>query len=359
MNKVSYYINGLGIVSPQKTYDNTDFLPQIVAYNNNVLSCIVPEFKEYINPIQLRRLSRMLRIGLTAAIICTRDSGNTKPDGIITATGYGFLNDTAKFVSEMLDQGEKHLTPTFFMQGTYNALSGLVALTLKCNGYNNTYVNRGFSFETSLRDAMMYLDEGKMQSFLVGAYDEADEVQYKVNSRVGHYKTKHTNSLQLFNQNSTGSLQGEGAAFFSIESWPGGNCWCILKGIKMIFKPGSVQFLEAELKNFLANNNLSVAEIHIVISGLSGDVETDKVLSALTTQTFRQVPELRFKHLCGEYCTASSFGFWIGASLLRKQQIPWGLQFNNASASFPVKNVLLVNQYMGRNYSFILLQACE
>ena len=359
MNKKSYYINGLGIVSPQKTYDNTDFLPEIISYNNNVLGCLVPEFKEYINPIQLRRLSRMLRIGLTAAIICTRDSGNTKPDGIITATGYGFLNDTAKFVSEMLDQGEKHLTPTFFMQGTYNALSGLVALTLKCNGYNNTYVNRGFSFETSLHDAIMYLDEGKMQSFLVGAYDEADEVQYKVNSRVGHYKSNHINSLQLFNQKSTGSLQGEGAAFFSIEARPGGNCWCILKGVKMIFKPVSVQFLEAELKNFLANNNLSVTAIHIVISGLSGDVENDKVLSALTAGTFRAVPELRFKHLCGEYCTASSFGFWIGASILKKQQIPSGLQFNNASASFPLKNVLLVNQYMGRNYSFILLQACE
>src|SRR5688500_16636877 len=130
MNNSGYYINGLGIVSPQKTYDNNNFLPDITAYSNNVLSCVAPEFKEYINPVQLRRLSRMLRIGLTAAIICTRDSGNMKPDGIVTATGYGFLNDTARFVSEMLDQGEKHLTPTFFMQGTYNALSGLVALTL-------------------------------------------------------------------------------------------------------------------------------------------------------------------------------------------------------------------------------------
>lgn len=359
MNKKSYYINGLGIVSPQKTYDNTDFLSEIVAYNHNVLSCLVPDFKEYINPIQLRRLSRMLRIGLTAALICTRDSRNAEPDGIITGTGYGFLNDTAKFVSEMLDQGEKHLTPTFFMQGTYNALSGLVALTLKCNGYNNTYVNKGFSFETSLHDAMMYLDEGKMQSFLVGAYDEADEVQYKVNSRVGHYKSNHINSLQLFEQNSTGSLQGEGAAFFAIGSRPGENCWCILKGVKMIFKPGSVQFLGTELEDFLANNNLSITAIDIVISGLSGDVENDKILSALTVQALRGVPELRFKHLCGEYCTASSFGFWIGASILKNQHIPPGIQFNNVPPSFPIKNILIVNHYLGKNYSFMLLQACE
>ena len=359
MVKKGYYINGLGIVSPQRTYDNDDFLPEIVAYDNNVLTCVTPDFKQYINAIQLRRLSRMLRIGLTAAVICTRDSGNTKPDGIITGTGYGFLNDTAKFVSEMLNQHEKHVTPTFFMQGTYNALSGLVALTFKCNGYNNTYVNKGFSFETCLHDAMMYLDEGEMQSFLVGAYDEADEVQYKVNSRVGHYKANHINSLQLFNQNSPGSLQGEGAAFFSIESHQGKNCWCILNEIKMIFKPESVEFLQVELENFLSRNNVSIRNIHVLISGVSGDAENDKLLSGLTANAFSQVPELRFKHLCGEYCTSSSFGFWIGASILRKQQIPSALQFNNAPASVPIKNVLIVNQYMGRNYSFILLKACE
>src|SRR3990170_6171928 len=90
MDNINCYINGVGIVSPQKTYDNNEFLPEIVAYNHNVLSCATPDFKEYINPIQLRRLSRMLRIGLTAAMICTRDSGSNKPDGIITGTGYGF-----------------------------------------------------------------------------------------------------------------------------------------------------------------------------------------------------------------------------------------------------------------------------
>ena len=356
MNNKKYYINGIGIVSPQKTFDNKEFLPAIIAYHNNVLSSVVPDFKEYISPIQLRRLSRMLRIGLTAATICTRDSGVTKPDGIITATGYGFLNDTAKFVSEMLDQNEKHLTPTFFMQGTYNALSGLVALTLKCNGYNNTYVNKGFSFETALHDAMMQLNEGELKTFLVGGYDEADEVQYKVNSRVGHYKNDHINSLELFEHESKGSLQGEGAVFFLLDSARGENCWCILKGVKMLFKPDSSEMVLEELRSFLSSNDISFADISIFINGVSGDVVNDKLLSALAGKQFQQIPEIRFKHLCGEYCTASSFGLWVGASMLKKQQIPSILQFNNAPAPSFISNILLVNQYMGRNYSFMLLQ---
>lgn len=100
MPDANYYINGLGILSPQKTFNNIEFLHEIISYPDNILTTVVPDFKNYIHPIQLRRLSRMLRIGLTAAIICTKDSGITKPDGIITGTGYGFLKDTAKFVSK-------------------------------------------------------------------------------------------------------------------------------------------------------------------------------------------------------------------------------------------------------------------
>ena len=54
----------LALYRRKKHYDNSEFLPGLIAYHNNVLSCVVPDFKEYINPIQLRRLSRMLRIGL-------------------------------------------------------------------------------------------------------------------------------------------------------------------------------------------------------------------------------------------------------------------------------------------------------
>ena len=357
MSNTNYYINGIGILSPQKTFDNNEFLPEIIAYHDNVLTCIVPDFKTYINPIQLRRLSRMLRIGLTAALICTKDSGNAKPDGIITGTGYGFLSDTAKFVSEILSQEEKHLTPTFFMQGTYNALSGLVALTLKCNGYNNTYVNKGFSFETSLHDAIMQLNENSANDLLVGAYDEAGEVQYKVNSRVNHYKSEHINSLELFQHRTRGSVQGEGAAFFALGKECGINSWAILKGVKMLYKPRSIDLLSEELNIFLVKNSLSTDDIDLFLSGLSGDVENDKLLSAITTSRFQAIPEVRFKHLCGEYCTASAFGLWLGAFILKKQQIPPEVIFNRLTIASPIKTALLVNQYMGKNYSFILLQA--
>ncbi len=112
--KANYFINGVGIISPQKTFDPDVFLTEISHYDKNVLTCIPPDFKAYINPIQMRRLSRMLRIGLSAAVICLRNSKITMPDGIITATGYGFLDETAKFLRELLGpKGETTHTYVF------------------------------------------------------------------------------------------------------------------------------------------------------------------------------------------------------------------------------------------------------
>ena len=72
--KATYFINGVGIIAPQKTFDPEVFLTEIAHYDKNVLTCIALDFKTYIDLIQMRRLSRMLRIGLTAADICLRDS---------------------------------------------------------------------------------------------------------------------------------------------------------------------------------------------------------------------------------------------------------------------------------------------
>jgi 3-oxoacyl-(acyl-carrier-protein) synthase len=357
MKKSNYYINGVGIISPQKTFDNSEFLPEVLEYHNNMMTCTVPDFKEYINPVQLRRLSRMLRIGLSAGMIALRDSKDIAPHGIITATGHGFLNDTAKFLTEIYELHEKQLTPTFFMQSTYNALAGLVALTLKCKGYNNTYVNKGFALETALHDAMMQLNAVSTQTFLVGTYDETEEAQYKINSRAGYYKSTLINSLKLFEYPTDGTVMGEGAAFFSVSGKRGENAWCQLQDVKMVYRPESTEALQSELTQFLFSNAATVQDIDVLVSGVSGDVSKDQILREITRSEFGNIPEVRFKHLTGEYSTASSFALWLGASMLKKQQIPAVLKFNTAPGNSAIHTVLFINQYMGKNYTFVLLKA--
>jgi 3-oxoacyl-(acyl-carrier-protein) synthase len=357
MENVNYYINGIGIISPQRTFNNDEFLQEISQYNENHLNCVVPDFKEFINPIQLRRLSRMLRVGLSSAILCLRDSKALNVDGIITGTGYGFLTDTGKFLSEIYEYKEKQLTPTFFMQSTYNALAGLVALTIKCKGYNNTYVNKGFAFETSLHDAMMQLTADRSKNFLVGGYDERDDAQYRIHLRLDYYKSKSVNNLQLFEDKTPGTMQGEAASFFYVSAERNEQTWCMLAGLKMLFLPETKERLLAELHQFLSSTNTSLQDVDVIVNGQSGDMKNDALLSSLAQTELKNIPEVRFKHLCGEYCTASSFGMWLGCSILKKQAIPAIVRFNQIESKSPIKTVLIINQYMGRNYSIILLKS--
>lgn len=353
--KGTYFINGIGIISPQKTFDPNVFLTDIAQYDRNVLTCIPPDFKAYINPIQMRRLSHMLRIGLSAATICLRQSKVHMPDGIITATGYGFLDETAKFLKEVLEHGEKQLTPTYFMQSTSNALAGLVALTLKCMGYNNTYASKGYGFENALADAMMQLNDHPAANFLIGSYDEAAEVQYNASIRASHFKTEYINNLSLFNTRTKGSIQGEGSAFFTISGKPSESTWCALRDIQLVYK-AEQNDLQHALENFLQENETFAENIDVVISGASGDMDHDAVISSLIDSCLGGTCQTRFKHLCGEYTTATAFGLWLGASMLKIQQIPAATRVDDKRHPAQLKNILIVNQYLGKSFSFILLR---
>ncbi len=350
-----FYINGIGIISPQKTYDNDDFLSSVNSYHKNILNCITPDFKSFINPAQLRRLGRMHRIGLASSMICLRDGDLKMPDGIITATGYGFLEETEKFLREIDERNEKQLTPTYFMQGTYNALAGLVALSLKCTGYNNTYVSKGFAFENALNDAMMQLSEKNDLQLLIGAFDEAAAVQYTAGLREGHYKKEQIESLKLFELNTSGTIQGEGASFFIVSGLHTASTWCKLSALDTVYRPDLPE-LSNSLLSFLDNARTPIDQIDLWIDGSSGDKDRDKLVSSLRHDLLSAIPQVRFKHLTGEYCTASSFAVWLGAAILKKQIIPEPAKVPDVVYPKAINTILIVNHYLGKNYSFFLLR---
>jgi 3-oxoacyl-(acyl-carrier-protein) synthase len=353
--KVPYYIQGIGNISPQRTFDNSEFLSEINAYDHNVLSSITPEFKNYIHPVQLRRMSRMFKIGLSAAKICAQDADLTMPDAIITASGYGCIGDTSKFLLEVIDNGEKQLTPTLFMQSTYNSISGGIAMAMKCNNYNTTYVHRGFAFETALQDAMMQIQDAPSKRILLGGFDEINEGQFAISIRTGYHRKDFIPSLSLFHTQGSGTLQGEGAAFFTLGAEETERSYARLLDLKMIYAPKTDSELISAIHLLLEQNDLSVGDLDIVINGIGGDTQHDRLSNEIMTSIFSNTQQTVFKHLSGDYCTASSFGMWLGVKMLYHQTIPDAVKVNQVYTGGDIKNILLVNHFRGKNYSLILL----
>jgi 3-oxoacyl-(acyl-carrier-protein) synthase len=356
MENNRYYINGVGMISPQRTFDNAEFLPVIEDYPSNSLSCVTPDFKSYINPIQLRRLSRLQRIGLAAAVIAMNDSGLSQIDGIVTASGNGSSQSKSSFIQEVLTQNEKQITPTHFLQSSYNSLAGLVAMTYRCQGYNSNHVSNGIAFETALQDTMLQLADNPLMNFLVGAYDESYEDHFELDNRTGQFKRELGSSLELFERKTKGTLYGEGAAFFCLSSLPSGKTWCAISEPMTVYKPQNAIELCREVEEFLAKNGTEKNAIDVFISGATGDPSADHLIHQTADSLFSLVTQCRFKHLCGEYFTASSFAVWLGASMVKKNVVPLSTRFSLTRPPTEINKVLIVNHYHNANYSFLLLE---
>ncbi|MDP1620759.1 MAG: beta-ketoacyl synthase N-terminal-like domain-containing protein [Bacteroidales bacterium] len=374
MSDSSIYINGLGNVSPQKTFENNNFLGDPISCESNRLKCIEPVYKDFIPAEMIRRMGRIIKMGVAASKLCLSDAGSSPeagnmrkiiPDAIITGTGLGCLEDTEKFLTSMIKNDEEFLTPTSFIQSTHNTVAGQIALLLGCHGYNFTYVHRGISFESALIDAITQMKMGELTNVLVGGSDELTANSFTITSRLGFWKQKPVETIHLLDDLQRGTIAGEGAAFFFLDNKKSNHTYARLSAVTTFLKPASVLKLSERLHEFLSAAGLNVSDIGLVILGLNGDPRTDRIYHHLAKKDLTGIPLAYFKHLCGEYHTASAFATWLAAMVLKKQSVPEAIKVQRLSGQEPagvkknqsagLEHVLIYNHFRENNHAFILL----
>ena len=351
------FIKGLGSISPQNTIQNILNDAEIVQHHTEYLKSIEPDYKKFINPVSSRRMSRIIKMGVTAAQLCLKDANITNPDAIITATGLGCLEDTENFLKSIITNEEKLLNPTHFIQSTHNTLAAQVALILKCYNYNITHAHRGSSFESALTDAILLLKEKEANNVLLGAADEITPNLYKITKRLNLWKKEPFNHLKLAEYKTKGSIAGEGAAFFALTNESNTNNYANINAVDSFYKPESNDFISKRISSFLLNNKLKTDDIDLVIMGNSGDINTDDVYYYLMDGLFEKNTVAYYKHLSGEYQTSSSFAMWLAAVILKNQEIPQIAKLNDKPYR-KINNILIYNHYFTINHSLILLSKC-
>ena len=139
-----------------------------------------PDFKQYMTVGEARRLGPMLKRTMAVSIQTLRDAGQQDesgavkpfvPDAIITGTAWGNAESSETFLRDMLTGGEQLLKPTPFMQSTHNTIGSLIAISTKNHGYNNTHSQGEDSLRMAMLDAWMLMQQGQIQSALVGLHD--------------------------------------------------------------------------------------------------------------------------------------------------------------------------------------------
>lgn len=257
-----------------------------------------PDYKLLIpNATLRRRMSRIVRMGVATGLQCLEES--TAPiDAILTATGLGCLADTEKFMDTILEHNEELLTPTAFIQSTFNTIGAQIALLTRNHSYNNTYVHRAFSLESALLDGVMLLGEEEASSVLVGAVDEMTPALQTILGRLGHWRKYKP---------------GEGAAFFLLSGSPSAKSLVEFRDMELFNGNFSQNEMTDRMVRFLHHNGASDARVFL--------------------------PDT-YKPYCGEYPTAMSFALWYSCSRMKD--------------SDDTRPVLLCNSFLN-NHSFLLI----
>ena len=350
------YINGAGCISAQKTFDTVFLEEAEINENNTILALKVPVYKDFISPVAIRRMAKGVKNGIVASALAMKEAQVKTVDAIITGTGMGCIEDSEKFLKAILDNKEEFLTPTSFIQSTHNTVGAQIALGLQCNAYNLTYVNGAVSFESALLDAKMKMEEQEASTILIGGIDETADYTMSLLKLAGFIKKENEGPYKVLNSTTKGAVYGEGATFFVLGDKKKDNTYAEVLAVEILNQLKEEE-LEAKFTAFLKSNSLQISDIDAVVLGYDGDVEFDSYYKILSENSFVNTPQVYYKHLCGEYNTASAFGLWIGAKIIKTQQIPEIIKVNSLQNP-AYKKILLYNQYKGIDHSFTLISKC-
>lgn len=270
---------------------------------------ISPDYKNYISPASLRRLSPVLRMALATAKEC-QTNVDQEIDAISVGTALGCLVDTEKFLVTFHTSTSDTLSPTAFIQSTHNTIAGQISLELKNHSYNMTHTQNSLSFEVALVDAMMCCREGK-KTVLLGAADEAIEFLKLLQPTVIKSELPLTS----------------GTTFMIVGSEQGTNGISILDCFVHYSANDRVQLVEL----FLQKSGLSLQDIdQVFVSGIELKAEFPSSID--------------YMQYSGLYFSASAFAVHLGHDWLVKEK---------------KKYVLIINEQIKGKLGLILLKRDE
>ena len=353
---MALFINGIGAISPAPAFAAlTAAAP--VARAGNRLHALEPNYADYLDARVSRRMSRIVKMGTVTALQALRDAGLTTTDGVIAGTGWGCLEDTVTFLQKMVTNQEELLSPTSFIHSTHNTIAAQVAYQLKCRGYNNTYVHRNISFESTLIDATLLLLENPDAGLLVGGIDELTDTSFDILTRLQTFKTPveprgetevDTLGNELYAAGTPGTWAGEGSTFFAVSGRQQSSSYAQLLAVRTVSFSTPAE-AAAIARTLLAAHGYT--QVDLLLSGDNGDSTNDEACRHFLVESGHQGTVGKFKHLCGEYPTASAFALGLAATQLAgRVPAPEG-------ATRP-RSILIYNRFQQAHQSLLLLAAC-
>ncbi len=337
------YIHQSTCISPQQTFLHPE-LDELHESSENKLHIIEPDYPG-IPPGMLRRMGKAVRMGVGAALPLLNTG--IPINGIIMGTANGGMEDCIKFLNQLISYEEGMLTPGNFVQSTPNAIASQISMLSGNKSYNITHVHRGLAFENALLDALMHCREHPDAYYLLEAVDEISAYNYNIDWLDSWYRKEPVSNRHLYEINAPGSIAGEGAAAFLVSGNPSGAS-AALQAMHTMHTDDE-NLVREQLRHFIEGENIG-----LFLSGENGDNRLLKYYTACESLMSGEMAIGRFKHICGEYPTASAMACWLAAYLVTGKQLPAHF-IKRSSPVTQYRKILIYNNYKGVQHSFILV----
>ncbi|MDB5235130.1 MAG: beta-ketoacyl synthase, partial [Hymenobacter sp.] len=144
-----------------------------------------------------------------------------------------------------------------------------------------------------------------------------------------------------------GTWAGEGATFFVLSNQASATSYAQLLEVRTVSFSTPAEAADIARRMLAAQG---YDKVDLLISGYNGDQENDDAAQLFETDFGNPGEATRFKHLCGEYPTASAYALGLACSLLA------GTRGADTSAS--PRNILIYNRFQRAHQSLLLLAAC-
>ena len=350
-NKEIYVLSAKQITIQQPLSE--EWMLEPIVYEVPFVRSIDPSFREYVSPIEARRMGKILKRAIATSKEALKASGLPTVDAIITGTGYGCVENTEFFLEALSREGEQLLKPTYFMQSTHNTISSLVAIQTKNYCYNATYAHKGISFESTLHDAWLQFHLGKIGAALIGGHDEMTETFYHILKKGGmmgrddEMCAEASVSVVLASSNHYEEAR---------RNHPDLEPLCKLTGFRMLHQP-TMEALEGAVTMLLHEAGKRLSDVGFILTGISGDHESDAAYLEETKRLFGDKPLLKYKHLFGESFAASGVGFYVAAQCLKAQYVPKTLFVNLLDEEInQIDSILIFSHSDGKDFTLTLME---
>ncbi|MEO8172575.1 MAG: beta-ketoacyl synthase chain length factor [Sediminibacterium sp.] len=342
-----FYIHQTSCISPQETFLKND-LTELRESTENILHVIEPAYTGF--PAgALRRMGKASRMGMGTAMELL--ANNAKPDGIIIGTANGGMEESVRFLKQIIEYDEDTLAPGSFVQSTANAIAAQLGMSTQNHGYNITHVHKGLSFENSVIDVAMLLTEHPQNNYLLGGVDEIASYNYNIEQAAGWYKKENTSNKDLYSTHTPGSIAGEGAAMFFVNN-TSENALANFRSLSTLHTDDATVVLD-RMKAFIAKEVPAGETIDLFLTGDNGDNRYAELFSSSEAIMSDDTAIARFKHMCGEYATASAFALWLACILPTADPLPGHMIRRKGKEG--MRNILIYNCHQGVQHSFMLV----